>query len=1582
MPDLDIVGGAAVDVVPVIPQFHTKLKAMVLPVADKVGEEAGRRMGEAISRNIVISIPQAINQGGKAGVVAAGRQGDDAGGAFARSIRRKLEVAFKALPKADVRLGDTGFNADLARLRARMETLRNKTVGVDVSAVDAEREIVRISAELERLGATHMDVNVRADTATARAALAAIRAEIAAIDAKDIRIPVRVDTSQASSALMSLGIQVAALAAIPLGPALAAGLGAVVTMAAAAGAGVGALALAAIPAVKSVTEVIRLKTAAEDEATNATSRSAATASQAASKAIQLASAQSQLASAHRNAAKTIEAAERAVAQAQRAVADAAERAGEQREAAADGVRRAEQSLVDAQRTARQAEQDLTRARADAAQQLKALNDQLTDGALDQREATLRVAQAQEDLNAVMADPKATKLQQEAAQLALDRARQGAKEQAQNYEDLKKSAEAQRKAGVDGSDAVKAATDRVGEAQRTVADQTEALAKAHEAAAKAQRDGARSVADAQVKVADAVRASADAQVSAADSVASAQRGLASAQLSSSTATGTATTKAEEYRKALAKLTPAGRDLFNAVAGSNGLTSAFKAWSTSLQPHVLPIFTRGVNSAKATLPGLTPLVLGAAAGIQTLMDKASAQLKTPFWVSFKQDLKKSVEPAVVGFGVAFGNVIKGMAGVIDAFLPHMNGIAKKSDSITGRFAKWGSSLKGSPKFEKFLQYVKDTAPGLASFIGDVLTAALDVSKAAAPLSTAMMAIVGPVFKAISSLATNNPELVQALWAMWAAQKAIALGMVAFSAAMAVYQSVMLLSTIATAGFGTVLSATGILPIIRAVLIVVGLLVAGFVLAYTRCDWFRTAVDAAWAGITTGTLFLWNVILKPTFTAIWTAMQFVGSVAMWLWINAFKPAFDAIATAAQFLFTLLTVIVLLPIMLAIKATGAVAKWLWDKAFGPTFKAIGDGAMWLWNKAIKPAFGFIAGLAKWLWETAIRPVFTESRKALDAFGSAAKWLWTNAIKPVFGWIADRAKWLWDKGIKPSFDLIKDGVDLVVKAFKLAKEGIKLQWDALKDIAKKPVKFIIDHVYNKGILPLWNGVAKVTGAGKLNPVELDGFATGGIMSGYSPGRDDRVVAVGGGEAIMRPEWTRAVGADKINEWNAAARSGGIGGVQRAISNGMPAFKDGGIVDWVKDKAGDAGDFLSGAADFLDPTKLSDKAKKLVASQMKPYLTNPWAKSVAKMPTEMLTSMKDKAMDLLGFGGGGEGGGGSWIKPVDAPFGTRFGKSGSLWSSGHHTGLDFPAAVGTAIKAVADGKVSQATSGGPYGIHAMLNHGGGLSSMYAHMSKILMHAGDNVKQGQVIGRVGATGNVTGPHLHLEARLGGRTVDPMQYLTGGGGGGSVGSGVQRWRGVVNQALRLTGNPSSYANVTLARMQQESGGNPRAVNNWDTNARSGYPSTGLMQVIRPTFQSYAGSMLKKGPFLNGVSIDPLANVYSSMRYAKAAYGNLGKAYGRVGGYAGGGFPPVGEWSLVGENGPELAYGLTPTQVMSNHDSRNLFREAAQGGGGRGGPPNFTVENHVWVGDREITDIVDARMTVRDAETGAAIEAGRYI
>ncbi|WP_329355738.1 peptidoglycan DD-metalloendopeptidase family protein [Streptomyces anulatus] len=1583
MSDIDIVGGAAVDVVPVIPQFHAKLKTLVLPIADRVGSEAGERMGRAmslsLSQHLTINIPSAVNQAGQAAQAASRRQGGQNAGSFAGAMRRHLQAAFRSMPHLDISITATGADAELARLRAKLEQLSNRRIGIDVTASAARAEIERIERELERLGAQHPNIRVQADTAAARAALAAMRAEMDAIGRREINVPVDVDTSRAMSALMSLGIQAAALVAIPVGPVLAAGLGAVVSMAAAAGAGFAAVGLAAVPAIKGVTEALTAKSAAEKESANATDNSAQIAGQAASKALQLAGAQATLGAAHRNAATSIAQANRQIEVAERAVADAATRAADQRESAADNVRRAEVSLTDAKRAARQAEDDLTNARKTAAQQLEDLNDRLIDGGLAQRDAALRVKAAQQDLAATMADPKASTLQREQAQLAYDQAVRSAERQKEDFEELQKSAKAQKEAGVEGSDAVKAAQERLSTTQKGVGDATNALRDAQEAQTRAAVDGARAVADAQERVSEATRSAAEAQVSASESIANAERSLSSARLSSSTSTATAATKADEYREALAKLTEPQRQLFDSIAGPSGLKEAFDDWSLSLQPEVLPIFTRMVNGAKEALPGLTPLVLSAADGISTLQDKASEDLKDPFWASFKKGIAEAAEPSIVGLGTTIGNVIKGAAGVVDAFLPHMDGIADRSDGITERFAKWGTSLKGSPEFERFLDYVKETAPGVGEFLGDVLMAAIDVSKAISPLSTSVMSVIGPVFTAVSWLATNTPELIVGLWGIYAAQKAIAIGMAAFAGAMALYQSVILLSTIATAGFGTVLAATGIGPIIRAIVLVVGLLVAGFVLAYKNSETFRTIVDGAWNGVQAAIGFAWNSVIKPAFDGMMAGFKAIGEAAVWLW-GYVGPVFGYLYEGAQNLVTGVITLFLVPAYLAFKALGVIATWLWEGAIGPAFVQIGEDASWLWNSVLSPVFTWIGEKAVWLYDKAIKPAFKNSKESFEDLADAGRWLWREVLSPVFGFIGDGAEKLYKEHLKPAFKWMKDGIKAVADSFETANSFIDEAWSKVADIAKEPIKVVIDTVYNGGIVPVWNAVAKITGADDLKPLKLKGFHTGGIMSGYSPGRDDRVIAVGGGEAILRPEVTRALGHDPINTWNSAARSGGVGAVQRAISNGMPAFKDGGIVGWFKNKASDAGNFLSGLTDYIDPTKLFGKASKFITEKMTPVMTNPWARNVAKIPGKLLSSLKDAALNVFGFGGGGSG---QWAKPVNAAYGTPFGKKGSMWSSGQHTGLDFPAAVGAAVRAVAGGKVAMAKSGGPYGNHVMINHGGGLTSLYAHLSRMLTSVGDTVKQGQKIGEVGSTGNSSGPHLHLEARVNGKAVDPMSYLTGGGGVGGGGKGVERWRSTVKAALQATGNPLSYADLTLRRMNQESGGNPTAVNNWDINAKNGTPSVGLMQVIKPTFEAYAGMFRKQGPFKHGVSVDPMANIFSSMRYAKAAYGSLPTAYNRPGGYAKGGFPQIGEMAWVGEKGPELLEFLTPTQVHSNRDSMAIAR-ATQSIPARGSVPavNVNVEARTYLDGREVAGVIDERIDIYDAETGRALETGRIL
>ena len=126
-----------------------------------------------------------------------------------------------------------------------------------------------------------------------------------------------------------------------------------------------------------------------------------------------------------------------------------------------------------------------------------------------------------------------------------------------------------------------------------------------------------------------------------------------------------------------------------------------------------------------------------------------------------------------------------------------------------------------------------------------------------------------------------------------------------------------------------------------------------------------------------------------------------------------------------------------------------------------------------------------------------------------------------------------------------------------------------------------------------------------------------------------------------------------------------------------------------------------------------------------------------------------------------------WVLPVAGyRLTATFGEYG-LWSS-YHTGLDFAADPGTPIMAVARGVITSTGYDGAYGNKTVLTLEDGTEIWYAHQTSILVSVGDVVAPGDVIGTVGSTGNVTGPHLHLEVRPGGGDpVDPRAALIANG-----------------------------------------------------------------------------------------------------------------------------------------------------------------------------------------------------------------------
>ncbi|OIJ90899.1 hypothetical protein BIV24_17115 [Streptomyces colonosanans] len=800
------------------------------------------------------------------------------------------------------------------------------------------------------------------------------------------------------------------------------------------------------------------------------------------------SAQQSLASAHRQAARSIAQANRQIEDAERgivdakqrvkdaeaAVVDAARRAADQRRQAAEAVERAERSLTDAKKAATQAEVDLTQARKDAAEQLAALDDKLTDGKLSQRDAALRVAEAEQELNRVRAQynvGKANELDLERAQLGYDQAVQAQKEQSKAYEKLQQDAKAAKAAGVEGSDQVKKAHDRLKDAQQKVADEAKAVADAQRNAARVQVEAAKSVEDAQRRVSDALRGQADAQralsdavrnasdvqVQAADSIKSAERGVQSARLSSIDTTQKAASKTDAYREALAKLTPEQRRLYDSIAGPKGLTRAFKDWSASLQPDVLPLFTRGVDGAKASLPGLTPLVRAAADAVGVLMDKASAELKTPFWRGFKKDINASAKPAIVGLGVAFGNVLKGMAGIVDAFLPHMDGIAATMQRITKRFANWGANLKGSPEFERFLQYVKENGPLFARTIGDIAGAFLAIGAALSPLSGPLLQVIGGIAQSVGLMATNLPGLVPLVYGLFVVTRLWAIWQLAVNGAMAAFNVIMGLGP-----WGWIAIAIG--GVVLAILAL-----------WKNCEWFRDAVGAVWGAIQKAAMSVRD----------WFAGPFVNLFTKTI-PRTFQAVLDWVRKNWPWILGALTG----PIGLA--AVGIIKHW------DQITSGISDAWRWLKSKVLFPIRDFFMKTVPG-WGT------TLSDKLVGAFIDATKGIksaWDKiagiASKPI-NFVIDA---VYTHGIKAVWDKIAEFVGLpkLPKAPKLLDETPKFA-DGGPVFGGTPGKDSVRAWLMPGEFVLRTSSARKIGYGNLDHLnrtgELPGvprFAGGGIV--------------------------------------------------------------------------------------------------------------------------------------------------------------------------------------------------------------------------------------------------------------------------------------------------------------------------------------------------------------------------------------------------------------------------------------------------------------------------------------------------------
>lgn len=316
----------------------------------------------------------------------------------------------------------------------------------------------------------------------------------------------------------------------------------------------------------------------------------------------------------------------------------------------------------------------------------------------------------------------------------------------------------------------------------------------------------------------------------------------------------------------------------------------------------------------------------------------------------------------------------------------------------------------------------------------------------------------------------------------------------------------------------------------------------------------------------LYLWQQIVN-NFTAIGQ------TIASW-WdgaVSIFNQVVAFIQTTLSAVFTWLLDSVIRPVFDGI---GAAATWLWENVLKPTFDSwvnfftvvIPQALTWLYENGIKPVFDAIGQIVAWVWDNVIAPYLNFWIDFfMNKIPAAARWLYENGIKPVFDSIGGAIKWVWETIIKPVFDALSDFMTKTIPdAFNGGVDLIKKAWDRLIDIAKMPVRFVINTVINDGLIGAFNTIAGILpGIDKLPRVALpDGFARGGVLPGYESRKRDTVLTpMRPGEGVLVPEVVKAAGRGFIDVLNAAGNRG-VGAVRQLLAGGLlhPGRALGGLI--------------------------------------------------------------------------------------------------------------------------------------------------------------------------------------------------------------------------------------------------------------------------------------------------------------------------------------------------------------------------------------------------------------------------------------
>lgn len=833
--------------------------------------------------------------------------------------------------------------------------------------------------------------------------------------------------------------------------------------------------------------------------------------------------------------------------------------------ALDGVANAQQSLERAERSRTQAVTDLTKAQETARRSLEDMTFSVKSNALAQRQANLDVAAAKTALDLVLANPRATAAEREQAQITYQQKLLQMQQLGVEGQRLAADKAVADKKGVAGSDVVVAA-------QQKIADATQSVAAA-------QRQ-----------------------------VAASNRALAAAYKGTAVA-GTAAMN--NVKTAMDALSPVGRQFALFLFGLKG---QFQDLQHAAENGMLPGLEQAIKSLLPYEPALKNFVSNVAKALGDSFVYFATALRDPVFQSFFGYLSATAAPTLKGMVEFATNVAKGIAGILVGLTgfnaPLGDGLLKWSEG----FATWSETLSTNTGWQKFLGYVKESAPKVVDLLKAIWQFTVTFVQAAAPIGVVVVDALTQIFNWLDKLDAKT----------WTG---IIVGVSGLAGALLILAGA---TAILTAG-----------PVALTILAIVAI-GTGLYILYQKLSGFRNIVDVVFRYVAIGVKYWvdilfwsWKNVFIPTFEGIGTVLgalwknywqpilsYFIGTfrdwvdILIWAWKNVFIPTFQGIGAVAMWLWTNVLKPVFGFISAAIGVVGAVAMWLWTNIFFPVFAAIGAAAGWWWSNILQPIFGFIGAAVgvlgavfMWLWHTIFEPlwqgieigwkvvwailqvVWGLIQIAFKLFALSLEAIWNVFIKPLFQaivWfvqsvLAPIFTWLWKEVIKPAFEGIYAAVKLVwetllkpvfsaignfikndvVPLFQQGMKGLSDAWGGLVDAAKIPVKFIVNTVLNDGLLAAYNWVAKTFGV-KPDDVHITlpkGFAGGGLVLGAGGPRDDAILArLSNNEYVIPADIVRRHGVAFFDQ--IIGRAGVPGGQPGDGSQGLalPGFAAGGLV--------------------------------------------------------------------------------------------------------------------------------------------------------------------------------------------------------------------------------------------------------------------------------------------------------------------------------------------------------------------------------------------------------------------------------------